>query len=130
MSAIPASFEAKGSFPCDRDGFVQAQAFLEARIDDPKPAVIMDEIVSNIVRCSGAGVFTLQFRNRDDGALEMTFGDDGVPFDPTTEIAQPDVRASAADRPIGGLGMFMVRKMAKSVVYRREGGLNVLTVVL
>ena len=60
----------------------------------------------------------------------MTFVDDGVAFDPITKIKTPDVSAAAADRDIGGLGIFMVKKMAKSLHYEREDGKNRLTVLL
>ena len=116
-------------FAVSREGMVEAQAFLELYQDDPKPAIIMDEIVSNIVRCSGASWFSISLRQCADG-FRMEFTDDGKPFDPTTEVATPDITASAADRDIGGLGIFMVKKMSKSVTYRREDGKNVLTVVM
>ena len=45
------------NFSCDLDGLAAAQAFLEAVCDSPKPTILMDEIVSNIVRCSGASAF-------------------------------------------------------------------------
>ena len=115
------------SFSCDLDGLAAAQAFLESVCDSPKPAILMDEVVSNIVRCSGASGFTVRLDEGQDG-LRMTFVDDGAPFDPTKDSAAPDITAAAADRGIGGLGIFMVKKMSKSVTYERQGGKNVLTV--
>ena len=89
----------------------------------------MDEIVSNIVRCSGASGFTISLDKSGD-VLTMVFSDDGVAFDPTQDAATPDVSLSADERGIGGLGIFMVKKMSKSVNYVRQGGRNVLTVVM
>jgi len=117
------------TFPCDTQGILGAQAFLESVCVSPKPAIVMDEIVSNIVRCSGSKDFTVGLETTDDGVV-MTFTDGGLAFDPTCEAAVPDVSASAADREIGGLGIFMVKKMSKSVAYRRQDGKNVLTVVM
>lgn len=117
------------SFTCDSEGLVGAQAFLESVCESPKPAIVMDEIVSNIVRCSGASGFTVRIDAGEDG-LRMVFSDDGRAFDPTTEVAAPDITASAEERSIGGLGIFMVKKMAKSVAYERRDGRNVLTVVM
>ena len=91
-------------------------------------AVVLDEIASNIVRCSGASGFTLAL-NKTEDALMMVFTDDGVAFDPTQDVAVPDISLSADDRGIGGLGIFMVKKMSKSVNYVRRDGKNVLTVV-
>ena len=117
------------NFTCDSEGLVGAQAFLESVCESPKPAIVMDEIVSNIVRCSGASVFTIRLDQTPEG-FKMVFIDDGKAFDPTTEVATPDITASAEDRGIGGLGIFMVKKMSKSVSYARQDGKNVLTVVM
>lgn len=116
-------------FSCDTAGLAGAQAFLESVCESPKPAIVMDEIVSNIVRCSGASAFTIRLDRASEG-LEMVFIDDGTAFDPTTDAATPDVTAAAEDRSIGGLGIFMVKKMSKSVTYARQDGKNVLTVVI
>lgn len=118
------------TFPCDSEGMVGAQAFLESCCTEPKPGIIMDEVVSNIVRCSGAKEFQISLARADDGSMKMVFADEGVAFNPLTEVPPPDITASVEDRKIGGLGMFMVRKMAKSVDYRREGSRNVLAVVI
>ena len=117
------------NFSCDLDGLAAAQAFLESVCDSPKPAILMDEIVSNIVRCSGASGFTVRLDAVQEG-LRMTFVDDGAAFDPTKDSATPDVTAAAENRRIGGLGIFLVKKMSKSVTYERRDGKNVLTVVM
>ena len=117
------------SFPCTSEGLAASQAFLESVCDSPKPAIVLDEIASNIVRCSGAGGFTLGLDKAGD-SLTMVFSDDGVAFDPTQDAAIPDVSLSADERGIGGLGIFMVKKMSKSVSYVRQGEGNVLTVVM
>ncbi len=116
-------------FSCTAEGLAGAQAFLASVCESPKPAVVTDEIVSNIVRCSGAGAFTIRLDQAPEG-FKMVFIDDGKAFDPTTEVATPDVAASAEGRGVGGLGIFMVKKMAKSVSYARQDGKNVLTVVM
>ena len=110
-------------------GLAASQAFLGSVCDLPKPAIVLDEIASNIVRCSGASGFTLGL-DRTGDALTMVFSDDGVAFDPTQDAAAPDVTTAIEDRGIGGLGIFMVKKMSKSVNYVRQGGRNVLTVVM
>ena len=117
-------------FPCSTEGMVAAQAFLESFCDSPKPAIVMDEIVSNIVRCSGASGFSISLENVADGRIEMVFTDDGAAFDPTSDAKSPDLTSSIEDRDVGGLGIFMVKKMAKSVKYVREADRNVLTVMM
>ena len=117
------------TFSCDTEGLAATQAFLESFCDSPKPAIVMDEIVSNIVRCSGSKAFSVGLDQTPEG-LKMIFTDDGVAFDPTQDSATPDVSATLDERGIGGLGIFMVKKMSKSVNYVRQGERNVLTVVM
>ena len=60
--------------------------------------------------------------------LTMILIDDGVAYDPTLK-ADPDVSLPAEDRKIGGLGIFLIRKMTDQVSYRRAGDKNELTIV-
>lgn len=55
------------------------------------------------------------------------FSDEGKPYNPL-ERKQPDVTASVEDREIGGLGIFLVRKMMDEVEYQYAGGKNILTI--
>ena len=52
--------------------------------------------------------------------------DEAAPFDPLGHKS-PDLTLAPGDRPIGGLGIHMVRSLADEVTYRREGGRNVIT---
>ena len=58
--------------------------------------------------------------------LKFVITDSGMPFDPTAQ-AEPDVNATLEERPIGGLGIFLVRSLMDSVNYERVGGENILT---
>jgi serine/threonine-protein kinase RsbW len=58
--------------------------------------------------------------------LTMTVEDDGPPFDPLS-LPSPDVEASLTARPVGGLGVFLVRQMMDVVRYSRVGPRNRLT---
>ncbi|MBP1711775.1 MAG: putative anti-sigma regulatory factor, serine/threonine protein kinase [Deltaproteobacteria bacterium] len=60
----------------------------------------------------------------DDPGLTIEIRDKGVSFDPLS-LADPDVQADLADRKIGGMGVFLIRKMADRVAYRREGNSNI-----
>ena len=117
------------TFACSIEGLAAAQEFLERHQGAPKPSIVLDEVASNLVRCSGATEFSVALDLTDDG-LCMRFSDNGRAFDPTREIDAPDVTASLEDRKIGGLGMFMVRRLSKSVAYARENGRNILTIVV
>ena len=58
--------------------------------------------------------------------LKITITDSGIPFDPT-EQKMADTTLDVEDRPIGGLGLLMVRELMDSVNYERDNGHNVLT---
>ena len=61
---------------------------------------------------------------------QLTFKliDSGKEFDPTTR-PEVDVTLSVEDRPIGGLGIFFMRKIMETVEYQRIDGKNILTMV-
>lgn len=61
-------------------------------------------------------------------AVAVVIDDEGTPFDPT-EAAEPDVTLPPEERPIGGLGILLVRQLSSSVSYQRRDGHNVLTLV-
>ena len=58
--------------------------------------------------------------------LQCTITDCGTPFDPTAK-EDVDTTLSAEDRPIGGLGIHLVRQLMDSITYERIDGKNVLT---
>jgi anti-sigma regulatory factor (Ser/Thr protein kinase) len=90
--------------------------------------IIVDEIYSNIHQYSGATTVQVNCNINCD-KLILTFKDDGIPYDPLTS-AEPDTSLSADERELGGLGIFMVRKMASELSYSYEDGCNVLTVTV
>ena len=89
--------------------------------------VAVDEVLSNIIRYSGATSVTLGCSLDDNTAL-LSFSDDGRSYDPTAQT-DPDITLSAEEREIGGLGIFIVKKTMDSVTYERRNGLNNLTLV-
>ncbi len=62
----------------------------------------------------------------NDKRLKFIITDSGVPFDPTAK-AETDTTLSAEERPIGGLGIFLVRQLMDSVNYERVDEQNILT---
>lgn len=58
-----------------------------------------------------------------DGTLTMDVIDDGHPFDPLARPA-PDFSLEVQDRPIGGLGIHLLRKLADHIAYERRDGTN------
>ena len=58
--------------------------------------------------------------------LKLVITDYGVAFDPT-EATKADTTLSVEDRPIGGLGILLVRELMDSINYERIDGKNILT---
>ena len=117
------------TFEPTQAGIAAASDWLDGELDAPAPDmaalhVILDEICSNIVKHSGASMFEVAIEPlADRPGVKLTFADDGTAYDPLSHL-DPDTTLSAAERPIGGLGIMMVKKMADAVVYAREQGRN------
>lgn len=62
----------------------------------------------------------------DQQWLTFVISDTGIAFDPTSK-EDVDTTLSAEERPIGGLGIFLVRQLMDVIDYKREGNKNVLT---
>ncbi len=62
----------------------------------------------------------------DTKVLTFTLRDKGIAFNPL-EASAPDITLGVEDRPIGGLGIFLVKQLMDSVSYQRLGDENVLT---
>src|SRR5262249_49331941 len=70
---------------------------------------------------SRAGV-DIEFR-LDQGVLELTIEDDAAAFDPLM-VPLPDTMAPIESRPVGGLGIYLVRRLMDAVEYERKDGRN------
>ena len=92
--------------------------------------VALDEILSNIARYAypdGEGSMTVEIdMDEETGLLCLTFRDEGIPFDPLGK-EEPDVTLGVRERAVGGLGIFLVKKMMDKVSYRREGKEKILS---
>ncbi len=62
-----------------------------------------------------------------DRCLTVTFEDSGLQYNPL-EKKDPDITLSAEERPIGGLGIYMVKKSMDKVEYRYENGHNIFSI--
>ena len=63
---------------------------------------------------------------KKDNQLIFVLTDSGKEFDPT-QAPDADLTLSAEDRPIGGLGIFLIRQIMNTVEYQRIEGKYVLT---
>ncbi len=65
----------------------------------------------------------------DGGSLTIEFIDEASPFDPLHDTPPPDTSAGIEDRPVGGLGVFLVKEMMDEATYAREENRNRITLV-
>jgi anti-sigma regulatory factor (Ser/Thr protein kinase) len=99
--------------------------------DDDRFAInlVLDEVVINVIKYAYEDdrdhdihvTLTL-----DEELLTIEIVDDGRPFDPLA-LPPPNLNLPIEQRPIGGLGVFLVRSTMDTVRYRRDGDRNVLT---
>ena len=90
--------------------------------------IVFDEIYANILNYSKATVATVSY-SIENSKLSISFTDNGIPYNPL-EAAEPDITLSAEEREVGGLGIFMVKKMTESMEYEYKDDKNVLTLVI
>lgn len=62
-----------------------------------------------------------------DSSFVLTFLDHGVPFNPLTATA-PDFSLSVEERPIGGMGIFLVKQLCADITYTYSDRSNILRV--
>ena len=90
--------------------------------------VVLDEAVSNAINygydAGARGEIVVRLRHRPDG-VTVEVEDDGRPYDPL-QTPPPDLTLSLEERPIGGLGVHLIRSLMDEVSYARVGGRNVL----
>ena len=93
--------------------------------------LVLEEVGLNVMtHGQEAGASELEVLVTSDAektTLEIV--DDGPRFDPLQDAPLPDPEASLEERPVGGLGIHLVRTMMDEVSYRYEDGRNRLTLV-
>jgi anti-sigma regulatory factor (Ser/Thr protein kinase) len=127
---LPARLENLESFTRYLSQFLTAHGFSGERVQEIELAA--EEALVNIMRYAypeKPGDLQIRCRAEADGALTLEFEDNGVGFDPTS-LPDPDLELSISEREIGGLGVFLIRKMVNEVRYRRERDRNILTLVV
>ncbi len=83
--------------------------------------------IANYAYAPGSGKATVRVEVSDNPvAVAITFVDRGIPYDPLKK-ADPDVTLSAEERQIGGLGIFLTKKIMDDVSYEYKNGQNILT---
>lgn len=86
--------------------------------------LIAEEAVTNVLKYASARTVELALElEAHEARLELR--DDGLPFDPL-DAPPPDLESPLEERPIGGLGIHLLRELADEIQYRRQAGFNFL----
>jgi len=91
--------------------------------------LVIEEAVSNIIFYA--------FKDKQKHDIEITVSlenkrlnikitDDGIPFNPLTQ-EQPDINLPTEERPVGGLGIFLISQIMDEMKYDRNKNENILT---
>ncbi len=105
-----------------------AAGFSARRIGDME--LVLEESVTNVFKYASPGnpgeidiTCTL-----GEGEFTIEIRDPGREFD-ITKLPDPDLGQHISERPIGGLGAYIIKRISDDVSYRRLPGLNILTLV-
>ncbi len=88
----------------------------------------LEEVVSNIINYGFEDNYEHQISiemNLQGETLTMKIKDDGKPFNPL-EVKSTNLEKPFDEREIGGMGIYIVRKLMDNILYKREEGNNVL----
>jgi anti-sigma regulatory factor (Ser/Thr protein kinase) len=93
--------------------------------------LVMEELFMNVARHAYAperGDIEVAFAAEAPGKLRVEISDAGREFNPLV-AGPPDFNLSLAERPLGGMGIFLVKEMTGALRYAREDGRNRLSFV-
>lgn len=118
-----------------REELPRIQAALEAFArEEGRPSrlefqikLVIEEVVMNILSYGyeDGGEHDILIELASDAEkIGIEIVDDGRPYDPLTEAPAPDTEAPLADRPVGGLGVYLVCALMDEASYRREDNRN------
>jgi len=89
--------------------------------------LVVEEIAVNVCRYAytGEGMRPLRIDCEVErrGEIHVWVADCGIPFDPRAHPS-PDLDAKLKNRPVGGLGIFLVAHFAQAISYERSDGWN------
>ena len=112
-------------------GFAGDHGFSKSKIHDIQLAT--EEALLNIFEYAypgeHKGEVEVSCEMRSDSELNIRILDTGIPFD-ILSLSAPDLTSPLPDRKIGGLGCYLIRKMADDVQYHRQGDTNILNLLV
>ena len=111
---------AQASFRAVREDIMAVDGEKAAKM---KACLAVEEAFTNIVSYSGASRIWYSVEENDSGQLQITLADDGIPFDP---FAEAPLHKEFEELDDGGMGIGLIRQIAESAEYKRDGSDNVL----
>jgi serine/threonine-protein kinase RsbW len=129
---LPARLDSLYDFMDFVSSCAREQGFSNERISEIELA--LEEVLVNIFnyayRDSGLdGIVEINCKLADTQSFVIEIADTGVPFD-ILSVREPDVSAEIDKRPIGGLGVYFVKRLMDDIKYKREAGKNILTLMV
>ena len=118
--------EAMLNFITDR---ARLQGFDDKRINHIQLSA--EEVLVNIINYAypdTEGEIEIAVTPLAQGGLEVTITDSGRAFDPLV-MPDPDIKAPLEQRKIGGLGIYLLRRLMDQVTYKRQDNRNILTFI-
>jgi len=126
---LPAKLENLGRWMNGVSECARVQGFDEKKIG--KIELALEEALVNICKYSypdEPGDAEVNCK-QDNGRFIIEIIDSGIPFD-MSSLPAPDVTSNIEERKIGGLGIFLIKKMVDEVKYRRERNFNILKLTM
>ena len=128
---LPAKIENLKKFIRFVSDFAEGEGFAVKRIREIKLAT--EEALINIFNYAypndETGDVEVRCSMKDLSSLVIDILDTGQPFD-IESVPEPDSTLGVSERKEGGWGIHLIKKMVTRVQYRREGGSNILTLVI
>ncbi len=94
--------------------------------------LVLEEALVNVIEYAYPaelpGRLILHLEGKADGKLHLEIRDRGIAFNPL-ERAAPDLEAELMERPIGGLGIFLMKEFTDGLSWHRENDENCLSII-
>lgn len=127
------------TLPASLEHLREALDFIEARAREAglnekrilEMELALEEVLTNVFTYAypdGGGAVEIRCSPGGGGRLGIEVRDRGLPFDCLSR-KDPDLKVGLDDRPIGGLGIFLFKRLASRVEYRREEDTNILSLL-
>ncbi len=125
------------SFPATLEAISEIKNYILDRISNlnvsknkqTKIILAVEELIVNIINYANMKKPEIIIDiNKDSYKLILKIVDYGEPFNPL-EVEEPDISLGIEERQIGGLGIFLVKKVVDDIYYKREDDKNCIVLI-